>query len=205
MPSRPGTSRRSDAELEWRIAYIVIARSAVLLRTHSRKLRRSDLEECLSQAAFELIRAGRNGRSFECDGHIASSFDQRFLSRVADQQRALSGRSPRRAELERALSTQIDRDAPEGLQHRAAGTSLEETVFARDELAGVLRAARRLTADERIVVGSRLGVLGDRDEICAQHGWSPEKYRKLAQRGRDRLRRHGEFGSLPTGGNGEPR
>jgi len=176
-----------------RIAYVVRARSAVLLRTHARRLRRADLEECLSQAALELICACRRGRQFDCDVHIANAFDQRFLSRVADQHRALGGRSLGRAQFARALAANAESE----IEREIAGDEddVERIVFARDELRSVLRAARALTKDERVVLGSRLGLGGDSEEVCAARGWSRERYRKLAQRGRDRLRTFGLDGS----------
>ena len=72
--------------------------------------------------------------------------------------------------------------------------------MAREELTALFRAARRLSNDERVVLASRLGVLGDCAEVCATYGWSRDKYRKLAQRGRGRLRRLGADVSVTDGG-----
>lgn len=79
----------------------------------------------------------------------------------------------------------------DGVQVVDARPSVEAIVLARDELRSIELAAQTLTADQRSVIGSQ--VAGERCEACcARLGWSREKYRKVAQRGRARLRQAAE-------------
>ena len=49
--------------------------------------------------------------------------------------------------------------------------------------------AQHLTPDQRLVLACQVGLQMDRvTEFCARFGWSGEKYRKVAQRARARLR-----------------
>jgi len=47
--------------------------------------------------------------------------------------------------------------------------------------------ARELSDDQRLVLAAQVGQIG-RIEFCRHYGWSTEKYRKVAQRARARLR-----------------
>ena len=95
------------------IARVMEARRPVLLRVYAHRLPRADLEDCLQQAALELIpRArGRDG-AFADDAHVANALAQRFLSRVADRHRALGGRSPARSAARRPGRTAPGRRLP---------------------------------------------------------------------------------------------
>src|SRR4051812_45882603 len=89
-----------EAAAEQRLARALAAQRGRLLRRHAHRLDRADLEECLAQAALELVSRARR----EADGTVwrpALDLEQRFLSRVTDRRRALAGRSPR----QRLLST----------------------------------------------------------------------------------------------------
>ena len=46
-----------------------------------------------------------------------------------------------------------------------------------------------LTADQRLLLASQLSSDMECAQFCRLHGWSPEKYRKVAQRARARLAR----------------
>ena len=59
----------------------------------------------------------------------------------------------------------------------------------RHDLRRIGEIAPALTPDQRLVLASQLGLKMDGREFCPRFGWSPEKYRKVAQRGRARLRR----------------
>jgi hypothetical protein len=60
---------------------------------------------------------------------------------------------------------------------------------ALDELRRIARTAdEHLSADQRAVIAHAAGG-GRATEFTARHGWGSEKYRKVGQRGRDRLRR----------------
>ena len=161
------------------------ARRELLLRVHRHRLRREDLEDCFSQATLEVVSHAREGGSFANRLHIANAVELRFLSRVRDRRRALGGRSPMQAALEQACSLADSAEA--GVEVIDARASVETIVFARDDLCSIRRAARELTGEQRLVLGSQLADVAC-EVFCARFGWSREKYRKVAQRGRARLR-----------------
>ena len=166
------------------LASVARSRRTLLLRIHSHRLRREDLEDCYSQAILELIASMRAGGRFTNRAHLANALELRFLSRVRDRRRALSGRSPMQAALEQADALDIVGEGRE-LVDRAAGVDAQ--VILRDELRRLARVARLLSADQRLVLSSQVG--GEScAELCRRHGWSREKYRKVAQRARARLR-----------------
>jgi DNA-directed RNA polymerase specialized sigma24 family protein len=57
----------------------------------------------------------------------------------------------------------------------------------RHDLRRIARLASDLTDDQRLVLTAQLGQVGQ-VEFCSHYGWSSEKYRKVAQRARARLR-----------------
>jgi DNA-directed RNA polymerase specialized sigma24 family protein len=160
-------------------------RRGLLLRVHRHRLRPEDLEDCYSQATLELIVHVQAGGSFAGRQHIANALELRFLSRVRDRRRALSGRSPIQAALERAET--LGGAAGEGVEIVDRGAGVETQVILRDELRRVARLAGLLSVDQRLVLASQLG--GETcAQLCSRRGWSREKYRKVAQRARARLR-----------------
>jgi hypothetical protein len=185
VPQAPrGSIRAVDPAEE--VALVALARRELLLRVHAYRLRREDLEDCYSQATLELVAHARNGGRFFSRVHLQNALEQRFLSRVVDRRRALEGRSPMQAALERAMSL------GDGVDERIAivdvRAELEKLVILRHELRRLGSVARELSADQRLVLVSQIGQMG-RAEFCRRYGWSPEKYRKVAQRARARLRR----------------
>ncbi len=149
------------------------------------RLRREDLEDAYSQATFELLAQVRQGAGFSSALHIANALELRFLSRVRDRRRALGGRSPMQAALEEAVMLGGAAEARIELVDRAA--DVETVVLLRHELRTIGSLVARLSADQRLVLGSQLA--GEAcAEFCARTGWSREKYRKVAQRARLRLR-----------------
>lgn len=168
------------------VALAVAARRSTLLRVHRHRLRMDDLEECFGQAALELLLWVQRGASFASHRHAATALEQRFVSRIQDRRRALQGRSVAQAELERALSV----GALEENGSRAADPSadVERLVILRQQLASLPRQAEALTPDQRLVLACQISLqMGCRD-FCERFGWTPEKYRKVAQRARARLR-----------------
>jgi DNA-directed RNA polymerase specialized sigma24 family protein len=158
----------------------------MLLHVHRHRLSPEDLEDCYSRATLELLAAARAGRAFASQEHIAHALDQRLRSRIGDRRRALSGRSP----IEAALAGALPLGCGEAGETEAvdAMADVERLVYAREQLRRVRQAAAQLTNDQRIVLHSQLtGEIGMR-ELCRRHGWSAEKYRKVAQRARGRLR-----------------
>ena len=65
---------------------------------------------------------------------------------------------------------------------------IEQLVILRHELARLRSLLPRLSPDQQLALACQLGYL-EREELCGRLGWSAEKYRKVGQRGRARLRR----------------
>ena len=176
----PGTLDPADA-----VAAVAIGGWQRLLRIHHHRLKRADLEDCLSQATLELLAAAARGQRFADTDAIRAALDQRLQSRIIDRQRALGGRSPITA----------------SLHHAAPLDTITDTVgtTAGDPLARCPRAARReglardhqraqrinWTCDQRLVLHSQRDGQERPARFCARHGWSVEKYRKTAQRARN--------------------
>lgn len=168
------------------LAAVVRAKREALLRAHRHRLRRDDLEDCYGQATYELLRSVQRGSSrFEGREHMANVLEQRFLSRVRDELRATRGRSLERTAHEGALALPIGVGA--GIDVADEQADVHELVARRFELERVVRAAERLSSDQRLVLASQVCGVGCA-ELCRHTGWTTEKYRKVAQRGRARLR-----------------
>ncbi len=173
------------------------ARHEGLLRAHRHRLRREDLEDCLSQAVLELLVGARGGRQFSSRDHLANALEQRFLSRVHDRRRALGGRSPLQAALEGALPLGGPQEREVDVVDPRA--DIHPLVAHRLQLQRVLQLAPLLTDDQRLVLACQVALGMDRAEFCERFGWSFERYRKVAQRARGRLRRLVEAPSLDRG------
>jgi DNA-directed RNA polymerase specialized sigma24 family protein len=157
------------------------ARWDSLLRVYHRHLPRPDLEDCLQQATLELVVQARRG-SIPADTRlIAGALEHKFKSRIIDRHRAVAGRSPEIAA--HAHATPLD----------ALGETLPghhdtaQTVIAHDELRRITSRLRDLTPDQRLVLANQTFIHRTPADFCEHHGWSLEKYRKVAQRGRARL------------------
>jgi len=157
-----------------------------LLAKQRHRLRREELEDCYSQATLELLASLRAGRRFSGRLHLGRVLEQRFLSRVADRRRAIAGRSPLPAALERALPL----DARGAHAERIADprADVHTLVVRRHELSRIRDGLSALTPDQRLVLASQALLDADRSEFCHRHGWSHAKYRKVALRARTRLR-----------------
>lgn len=155
------------------------------MRAHRHRLRHDDLEECFAQAAFELVAAACRGTRFASRLHIARTLEQRFVSRIHDRRRAIEGRSTKQAQLEHALSGGFDAAGSQVPDPRA---DIERLVCLRAKLAALPRLAAGLTADQRLVIATQTASELECAEFCERYGWSREKYRKVAQRARARLR-----------------
>lgn len=169
---------------EEEVASVASAKRELLLRVHRHRLRREDLEDCFSQATLELLARVRHGGTFANRLHTANALELRFVSRIRDRRRALSGRSPMQSALEEAASLGVGSAEIEIVDARAC---IETLVVLRDELRDIGRIARELTLDQRLALGSQLS--GEAcSAFCSRSGWSREKYRKVLQRARARLR-----------------
>ena len=178
------------------------AKRELLLRAHRYRLRREDLEDCYGQATLELVAHARRGGVFASRSHLGNALELRFISRIHDRRRALGGRSPVQAALEVAMSLGGAGKEEIAIVDRRAG--LEELVMLRDDLRRVASVARGLTPDQRLVLACQLGLQMDCGQFCRRFGWSPEKYRKVAQRARARLRwlMAADEAGVPPRGNG---
>jgi DNA-directed RNA polymerase specialized sigma24 family protein len=169
------------------VALVASAKRELLLRVHRHRLRREDLEDCYSQATVELIASARMGSRFSSRLHLANVLEQRFLSRVQDRRRALAGRSPMQAALETSVPLGSTEDTEIEIVDRRADP-VQLTIL-RQELRDVQALARQLTSDQQLALVCEIGLQMERGDICRRFGWSEEKYRKVAQRARARLRR----------------
>jgi DNA-directed RNA polymerase specialized sigma24 family protein len=166
------------------VALVSRARRDLLMRAHRYRLRWEDLEDCYSQATLELVAHAQNGGAFADRAHLGNLLEQRFLSRIRDRRRAVSGRSPMQAALEASMSLGGPGEGVEMVDLRA---DLERLVLLRHDLGLIVRLAPALSFDQRMALVCQL-VPMSREETCRSLGWSCEKYRKVAQRARARLR-----------------
>lgn len=175
-----GTSDHSEV-----VGLVVRSRRELLLAAHRHRLGHEDLEDCYSQATLELLTRARRGGEFASRAHIGNALEQRFLSRIHDRRRALSGRSPIQAALAGALP--VSGGACGGAEIADVRADVERLVLLRHDLRHIARLWSELTSDQRLVLASQLSGEMDCAEFCHVHGWSTEKYRKVAQRARARL------------------
>jgi DNA-directed RNA polymerase specialized sigma24 family protein len=162
------------------------ARRDLLLRAHRHLLRWEDLEDCYSQATLELLAHVRRGGRFADRRHLANTLELRFVSRIRDARRAAAGRSPITAALVAAAS--LGGAGEDAVAVFDARPPVEQTVIMRHDLRRVGDLARRLTPDQRLALASQLATDTPCAEFCRRHGWTEEKYRKVLQRARARLR-----------------
>jgi len=168
------------------VARVALAKRDVLLRVYQRRLRREDLEDCYSQATLELVARARRGGAFASAKHVSNALEQKFASRVNDRHRAMSGRSA----TETALAGAVSLDGDEPFSNAVADRSAEvaDRVAAKEELERLREVADELTSDQRLVLACQIGLGMDCVQFCRRYGWSAEKYRKVAQRARAKLR-----------------
>lgn len=162
---------------------VAAARRAVLLNVHRRCLGREDLEDCYSQATLELLLYVRRGNVFSNRRHIAGTLELRFVSRVRDRQRAIG----RRGRPPAAMATSLRFGAGEGPEFEDPRLDVQRIVEDRACLQSVIASAGRLSRDQRLVLRTQLDGMSPA-QLCALEGWSGEKYRKVAQRARRRLK-----------------
>ncbi|MGH2849660.1 MAG: hypothetical protein ACRDLP_03490, partial [Solirubrobacteraceae bacterium] len=167
------------------VARVAAARRSRLLRVYRRRLRPEDLEDCYSQATLELLARARQ-TPFASVAHIENAVELRFKSRIDDRLRAIGGRSSIEAALERSVAVDAARGGPERLEDASA--AVERTVIARTEVRLLREVIGDLTRDQRLVLASQVCVGMEPGEFCDRYGWSTEKYRKVAQRARGKLR-----------------
>lgn len=157
-----------------------------MFASHRHRLGREDLEDCYSQATLELLTRARRGEEFADVVHIAKALEQKFLSRIHDRRRALSGRSPIQAALASSLPL-VGGARGGGADVADARADVERLTFLRHDLRSIARLSHELSGDQRLVLASELSGEPGCVEFCRKHGWSTYKYRKVAQRARARL------------------
>jgi DNA-directed RNA polymerase specialized sigma24 family protein len=184
--ARVAGHRREPSDPAEQVALVARAKREVLLRAHRFRLRREDLEDAYSQAITELVAQARGGTRFAGRQHLANVIEQRFLSRIHDRRRALSGRSPMQMALETALP--LDGAPERSIEIADARAELERLVILREELQRISSLAGGLSHDQRLLLACQIGLQMGCAEFCRIHGWTPEKYRKVGQRARARLR-----------------
>ena len=175
------------------VARVSDAKRDVLLRVHRHRLGFEDLEDCFGQATLELVvRARTRARAFVSEAHVANALEQRFLSRISDRRRALSGRSPIEAATHDALRRPVDQEGAEDASALPAvadrGADVADRIAVIDDVRRLRELAEELTGDQRLVLACQVALDMDCREFCARFGWSAEKFRKVAQRARARLR-----------------
>ena len=180
---RAGVQRRALDPAE-EVALVARAKRELLLRVHRHRLRAEDLEDCYSQATLELVAHVRRGGRFA--EQAASGERARAALPVAGPRspaRAF-GAQPDAGGARAALS--LD-SGEEGGRHRRRARRAREAGDAAPGTASRAVLAQRLTPDQRLVLACQVGIDEPR-RLLPPHGWSPEKYRKVAQRARARLR-----------------
>jgi DNA-directed RNA polymerase specialized sigma24 family protein len=170
------------------MALVAQARRALLLRAHRHRLRKEDLEDCYSQATLELLAQarGRGGGAYLTRAHMANVLEQRFLSRIHDRRRALRGRSPAQAMLDTALP--LGDGGGVGIEIADVRAEIDKLVMLRIDLRSLGALVHELTPDQRLVLVSNADSGIECAQFCDRFGWSKEKYRKVSQRARARLR-----------------
>jgi len=185
LPAGGDPRKRLDQVQE--MALVAQARRQPLLRTHRHRLRKEDLEDCFSQATLELLAKARDGGAgtYVTRAHMANVLEQRFLSRIYDHRRALRGRSPAQAALDHALRLG---DGADGIEVADVRAEIERLVMLRMDLRSLGQVMHRLTEDQRLLLSSLADSGMECVEFCDRFGWSRDKYRKVSQRARARLR-----------------
>ena len=171
-----------------RVAAVVRDKRDRLLAVHRFRLSPEELEDCFAQATLELVVRARR-TPFESDLHAANALEQKFRSRVTDRIRAVHGRrSPVMMAMRNAAALD-DPDAENDSQVPADLTvRLEAQALARHDLRALRELACELTDDQRLVLACQVVAGMECAEFCERYGWSAEKFRKVAQRARDKLR-----------------
>lgn len=182
MALAPRSKTGDPAEL---VAAVAHARRPLLMRVHGRRLRFEDLEDCFSQATLELVARARR-RPFESVQHVENALEQKFASRINDRRRALGGRSA----IEAALAGAVSVESPGSAAGELADPSAEvlNRLSSRAEVRRLREVAGELSADQRLVLACQVSLGMDCSEFCERFGWTSEKFRKVAQRARARLR-----------------
>jgi hypothetical protein len=177
--------RQAPADPAEIVAGVAAARRDLLLRAHRQRLRFEDLEDCYSQAILELVVRSRRSPFANTD-HVKNALEQKFVSRINDRRRALAGRSGIEAAIATAVSVDGAGLATPEIEDRAAG--VERRVEVQGDIRRLREVIAELTVDQRLVLHSQVNLQMEVLDFCERYGWSAEKFRKVAQRARAKLR-----------------
>jgi DNA-directed RNA polymerase specialized sigma24 family protein len=177
--------RQAPADPAEIVARVAAARRDLLLRAHRQRLRFEDLEDCYSQATLELVVRSRRA-PFANSDHVKNALEQKFVSRINDRRRALAGRSGIEAALATAVSVNGAGPAAPEIEDRAA--AVERRVEAHGDIRRLREVIAELSLDQRLVLHSQVNLQMEVQDFCERYGWSAEKFRKVAQRARAKLR-----------------
>jgi hypothetical protein len=118
---------------------------------------------------------------------VENALEQKLTSRIEDRRRALSGRSPIESAL--AGAVQVDAPAAEGGRELVDPTAeVVSRVANADELRRIWEVMADLSEDQKLVLSAQSHLDLDCAAFCDRYGWTAEKYRKVAQRARAKLR-----------------
>jgi DNA-directed RNA polymerase specialized sigma24 family protein len=157
----------------------------LLLRVHRQRLRFEDLEDCYSQATLELVVRARRA-PFANPDHVKNALEQKFVSRINDRRRALTGRSGIEAAIATAISVEGAGTAAAEIEDRAA--TVERKVEVNGDIRRLREVIAELSLDQRLALHSQVNLQMEAQDFCERYGWSEEKFRKVAQRARAKLR-----------------
>jgi DNA-directed RNA polymerase specialized sigma24 family protein len=179
----PASARRGSVlDQTEEVALVAHAARRRLLSFHRAWLRFEDLEDCYSQATFELVaQAARGELRCASRSHLRSMLELRFVSRVRDRRRALRGRSPAQAMLDGALALGGTGDAAAEVADPRA--DIERRALLRCDLRRLQHAAQALSPDQRLVLACQVALQMEAGEFCRTFGWSHEKHRKVYRSG----------------------
>src|SRR3954452_16648597 len=131
------------------VATVLMAKRDVLLRVYRDRLPHEDLEDCLGQAALELVTRARTD-GLQGERHIANALEQKFVSRIVDRQRAL-GRRPAMITTDAGDGDALgDGEDPPSFELVAPNGEPSRTAATRDELERLREVAAELTDDQRL-------------------------------------------------------
>lgn len=170
-----------------RVATVAQVKRELLLAVNRAKLPREELEDCFTQATLELVvRARRSPLRRTCMPPTRLSRSSLRGSPTGCARSAGAARSPRScAAPHRSTTSTPDNEPLVAVDHAAR---VEPQALARHDLRALRELAGEPTDGQRLVLACQVSLGMDCAEFCTRYGWSAEKFRKVAQRARAKLR-----------------
>ncbi len=181
-----GGRRAGDLDGSEVLASVLARKGALLLRAHRRRLGREDLEtvsamRCSSSSAAPAsarsrARRTRPTRSSSVSCRASPTASARSVGSL--RERMLRG------------ATRVDDDAADEAREAVADARADivAQVLGRDELRRIEELFAQLSRDQRLLLAHELHGRLEAADFCRRMGWSEDKYRKVGQRARARLR-----------------